>query len=75
MGSAFGIINATSFLAALVAPYATGWLKDWTGSFAGGCYLAAAVAVAGVPVALAVRSPRGSAGSAAPRGGQGPRTV
>lgn len=57
MGVAFGLLNATSFTASLVAPYVTGWIKDATGSFAWGCYLAAAVGVLGVPVAMAVRPP------------------
>jgi hypothetical protein len=42
-----------------VAPVVTGWIKDWSGSFAGGCYLAALVGVGAVPVALLVGSPRG----------------
>ncbi|HEV8311053.1 MAG TPA: MFS transporter, partial [Methylomirabilota bacterium] len=55
MGSAYGLLNAICFVSGLLAPYFTGWIRDWTGSFAGGCYLAALVALAGVPVALAVR--------------------
>jgi MFS-type transporter involved in bile tolerance (Atg22 family) len=55
MGVAYGLLNAISFVASLLAPYLTGWIKDWSGSFAWGCYLAAAVALAGVPVAMAVR--------------------
>jgi MFS family permease len=57
MGLAYGLLNAISFLASLAAPYATGWIRDWSGSFAGGCYLAAVVGLAGVPLALAVRPP------------------
>jgi MFS family permease len=57
MGIAFGVLNSVSFVASLVAPYVTGWIKDWSGSFAEGCYLAALVGVAAVPVALAVGSP------------------
>ena len=57
MGIAYGLLNAICFVASLVAPYATGWIKDWTGSFAGGCYLAAAIGLAGAPLALAVRPP------------------
>ncbi|PYM53168.1 MAG: hypothetical protein DMD79_26900 [Candidatus Rokuibacteriota bacterium] len=56
MGVAFGLLNATAFVASLLAPPITGWIKDATGSFAGGCYLAAAVGLLGVPLALAVRS-------------------
>jgi ACS family tartrate transporter-like MFS transporter len=58
MGIAFGLLNGVAFIGALVAPYVTGWIKDWSGSFAGGCYLAAVVCVVAVPVALAVGSPR-----------------
>jgi MFS family permease len=57
MGVAFGVLNSVAFTASLVAPFVTGWIKDWSGSFAGGCYLAALLGVAAVPVALAVRSP------------------
>jgi MFS family permease len=57
MGIAFGILNSVAFVASLVAPYVTGWIKDWSGSFAGGCYLAALIGVVAVPVALAVGSP------------------
>jgi MFS family permease len=55
MGIAYGLLNAVCFLGSLLAPYVTGWIKDGTGSFAGGCYLAAVVGLLGVPVALAVR--------------------
>ncbi len=58
MGVAFGVLNSVAFTSSLVAPYVTGWIKDWSGSFAGGCYLAALVGVAAVPVALAVGPPR-----------------
>lgn len=55
MGTAFGLLNAISFVSAILTPYVSGWIKDWTGSFAGGCYLAALIGLAGVPVAMAVR--------------------
>jgi MFS family permease len=58
MGIAFGVLNAVSFIASLLAPFLTGWIKDASGSFAWGCYLAAGVGAAAVPVALAVRGPR-----------------
>lgn len=54
-GVAYGLLNTVCFAASLVAPAATGWVKDWTGSFAGGLYLAAGVAVLAVPGYLAVR--------------------
>jgi sugar phosphate permease len=56
MGFAFGLFNAICFGASLVAPYVTGFIRDGTGSFAGGCYFAAALALVAVPVTLAVRS-------------------
>ena len=55
LGLAFGLLNATAFIASLLAPPITGWIKDATGSFAGGCYLAAVVGLLGVPLALAAR--------------------
>ncbi|MBI2467780.1 MAG: MFS transporter [Candidatus Rokubacteria bacterium] len=55
MGIAFGLLNAVCFVASLLAPYVTGSIKDRTGSFAGGCYLAAVLGVVGVSVAMAVR--------------------
>jgi len=58
MGVAFGVLNSVAFSSSLVAPFVTGWIKDWSGSFAGGCYLAALLGVAAVPVALAVGVPR-----------------
>ena len=61
MGIAFGVLNGVAFIGALIAPYVTGWIKDWSGSFAGGCYLAALVQVAAVPVALAMGSRRSEA--------------
>jgi MFS family permease len=67
MGIAFGLLNGVAFIGALVGPYVTGWIRDWSGSFAGGCYLAAAIGIAAVPVALAVRSPRPEPGAASAR--------
>jgi MFS family permease len=55
LGVAYGLLNAICFVSALAAPYATGWIRDLTGSFAGGCYAAALVGLLGAPVALAVR--------------------
>ena len=45
MGVAFGVLNSVAFTASLVAPFVTGWIKDWSGSFAGGCYLAALLGI------------------------------
>jgi ACS family tartrate transporter-like MFS transporter len=63
MGIAFGVLNGVAFIGAIVAPYVTGWIRDWSGSFAGGCYLAAVLQIVAVPVTLAVGSP----GSERPR--------
>jgi predicted MFS family arabinose efflux permease len=54
LGLVYGLVSATCFVSALLAPYFTGWVKDVTGSFAGGCYLAAALGLLGAPVALAI---------------------
>jgi MFS transporter, ACS family, D-galactonate transporter len=55
MGFAFGLFNAICFVASPLAPYVTGWIRDWTGSFAGGCYFAGVLGLLAVPVTLAIR--------------------
>ncbi len=55
LGVAYGLLNAICFVASLAAPSVTGWIRDATGSFAGGCYLAALLGLAAAPLALAVR--------------------
>lgn len=55
MGMAFGLLNAICFVSSLLVPSVSGWIKDWSGSFAGGCYLAAVFGLLAVPVAMAVR--------------------
>jgi hypothetical protein len=54
---AFRVLNSVAFTANLVAPFVTGWIRDWSGSFAGGCYLAALLGVVAVRVALAGVAP------------------
>lgn len=54
-GTAFGMNNTVNFLGSLIAPVATGWIKDMSGSFAGACYLAAGVGVGGALLAMLVR--------------------
>lgn len=54
LGTAFGLCNAVAFLGALAAPMATGWIRDTTGSFAGGCYAAAGLALVGALLALSI---------------------
>ena len=56
MGFAFGLFNAICFVASPLAPYVTGWIRDWTGSFAGGCYFAGALGLLAVPVTLAIHA-------------------
>ncbi len=55
LGTAFGFLNTVGFVGALVGPAVTGWIKDATGSFAGGCYGAALAAGLGAIFALAIR--------------------
>jgi predicted MFS family arabinose efflux permease len=57
LGTAFGFSNSISFVGAIVGPTATGWVRDLTGSFSAGCLLAAALALIGVALALAVPVP------------------
>jgi MFS family permease len=55
-GTSFGLNNTINFLGSLIAPVATGWVKDVTGSFSGACYLAAGLGLAGA-VSLALVRP------------------
>jgi MFS family permease len=62
VGAAVALFSFTSVLSAVVGPPLTGWIKDLTGSLAGGFYLAAAVAMLGfllslVPADSSRRSP------------------
>lgn len=52
LGTAFGLYNTICFVGAVVGPFLTGWIKDVTGSFAGGCYGAAVVAGLGAATAM-----------------------
>lgn len=54
-GTAFGMNNTINFLGSLIGPIATGWIKDVSGSFAGACYLAAAIGLGGAVVLSLVR--------------------
>ena len=54
LGTAFGLCNTVAFLGSLVAPMATGWIRDVTGSFAGGCYAAAGLTLVGALLALSI---------------------
>lgn len=54
-GTAFGFYNAICVLGAVVGPVLTGWIRDFAGSFAAACVLAAVVALAGSVAAIATR--------------------
>jgi MFS family permease len=46
VGAAVALFSFTSVLSAVIGPPLTGWIKDMTGSLAGGFYLAAGLAMA-----------------------------
>ncbi len=47
LGTAYGLTNTIHFTGSLIAPWATGWIRDVTASFSWGLYLAAIFAFAG----------------------------
>jgi predicted MFS family arabinose efflux permease len=55
LATAFALYNTLCVLGAAMGPVVLGWARDVTGSFAAGCWLSAAVALAGLLAALAVR--------------------
>jgi MFS family permease len=62
LSTAFGLYNTVCVLGAVVGPGLTGWTRDLTGSFAAGCYLSAAVALAGGLLALRIGGPPARSG-------------
>lgn len=48
MGTAIGLFSFVSVLSAIVAPVLTGWIKDLTGSLAGGFYVGAIIVFCGL---------------------------
>ncbi|MBI4572023.1 MAG: MFS transporter, partial [candidate division NC10 bacterium] len=46
------LFSFTSVMSAVIGPPLTGWIKDLTGSLAGGFYVAAAVAIVGFFLSL-----------------------
>jgi ACS family tartrate transporter-like MFS transporter len=52
-----GLISAIGNLGGFVGPYAVGWARDATGSYAAGLYLLAGCAVAGALVAALINTP------------------
>ena len=57
LGTTYGLTNTIHFLGSVVAPWATGWVKDTTASFSWGLYLSALFSVLGGILIFAVRPP------------------
>ncbi len=55
LGTTFGFVNFIMFFGSLFAPWLTGWIRDVTGSFVWGCYLASIILIAGVFLVLLIR--------------------
>lgn len=56
-GSVFGLLNAIGFLSSLIAPPITGAIRDITGSFAWGFYIAGFLAIMGCILTFMVKAP------------------
>jgi len=56
-GSCYGLTNSINFIGSLIAPPLTGWIKDVTSSFEGGCYLTVVVILIGAIFILGVSPP------------------
>ncbi|MBM3234902.1 MFS transporter [Candidatus Poribacteria bacterium] len=54
-GTVYGLTNGINFIGAIVAPWLTGWIKDFTGSFAWGPYSAGIMLVIGAILIMAIR--------------------
>jgi MFS family permease len=52
VGAAVTLFSFISVMSAVIGPPVTGWIKDVTGSLAGGFYLAGALALAGFLLSL-----------------------
>lgn len=55
LSTAFGIFNFVGMTSAVVAPYATGWMRDVTGSWNSGFYVSVALLLIGIVAALLIR--------------------
>jgi MFS family permease len=55
-GTTFGFFNAIGFLSSIIAPIVAGWLKDITGSFTYGFYIAAIMATLGCIIMVMFRT-------------------
>jgi MFS family permease len=53
-GTAFGFVNTIGFTSSIIAPWLTGWIRDVTGSFTYGCYIAVILLVAGSIISLTI---------------------
>ena len=58
VGSTFGLGNSIHYIGGFTAPWVTGLLKDWTGSFAFGCYFAALLCIGAAFLMVRYRPPR-----------------
>ncbi len=54
-GTVFGLNNGINFIGAIVAPWLTGWIKDFTGSFAWGAYSSGIMLVLGAILIMGIR--------------------
>ncbi len=52
LGTTFGFTNFVSFLASIISPWHTGYVKDVTGSFAGACQQSGIILLAGAVLIL-----------------------
>lgn len=58
VGSTFGLGNSIHYIGGFTAPWVTGLLKDWTGSFAFGCHFAALLCIAAAFLMARFHRPR-----------------
>ena len=54
-GTVFGLNNGINFIGAIAAPWLTGWIKDFTDSFAWGAYSSAIMLVLGAILIMGIR--------------------
>jgi len=53
-GTAFGFVNTIGFTSSIIAPWLTGWIRDTTGSFTWGCYIAVIFLAVGSIITLTI---------------------
>jgi len=68
VGAAVSLFSFTSVTSAILGPPLTGWIKDRSGSLAGGFYVAAGMALAGFLLSLYPADSRGTPAAAGPAG-------